>query len=203
MAKLIGISGKCGSGKSLFAKLLQKYDQEYAIVNFADKLKEVCSVITGLPVESFNSRRGKEMDLPTIWNNHKSPTPAYSPVEKLTVRNFMQLVGTDALRDNVHSNIWVNALFSEYLKMEAKWGNTPKWIVADVRFPNEADEIRARGGILIRLTREQSIQRPLCEQYHPSEVMLDNYSGFRYRIENNGSIIELEDHAREIINSLQ
>ena len=202
MAKLIGISGKAGSGKSLFAKLLQRSDEEYKIVNFADKLKEICSLLSGLSIESFNKQRSKTLDMPVVWDKHRSPTPAYNEIDKMTVRQFMQLVGTDALRDNVHEDIWVNALFADYRPIKITSSN-PKWIVADVRFPNEAEAIKKRGGILIRLSREQTIQRPISELYHPSEVSLDNYSGFRYRIENNGSIIELEDHAREIINSLQ
>ena len=30
----------------------------------------------------------------------------------------------------------------------------PNWIITDVRFPNEADAIKGRGGIIIRVNRK-------------------------------------------------
>lgn len=201
MGRLIGISGKSGSGKSLLAELLQRNDEEYKIVNFADKLKEVCSLLSGLSMDSFNSQRSKKLHMPTVWDKHKSPTPAYNEVDKMTIRQFMQRVGTDALRDNVHEDIWTNALFADYHPLELT-GKHPKWIIADVRFPNEAETIKRHGGIIIRISREQQIQRPLCEQYHPSEVSLDNYSGFGYRIYNDGTKKDLEDMARKCMETI-
>jgi len=110
------------------------------------------------------------------------------------------------MRNNIHPNVWVNALLSDY-KPKAlfeksnnpeDWKN-PNWIITDTRFPNEADAIRARGGIIIRTTRQwinpkdweahtgQKVEKIL---EHISETALDNYK-FDYVINNSGTIEQL------------
>lgn len=97
---------------------------------------------------------------------------------KLTPRKLLQLLGTECGRDIIHPNIWVNALFSDYKAkgegikdniFSTPNGNVkmqlnplfdgeyfPNWIITDVRFPNEAQSIKDRGGILIRVNRNAS-----------------------------------------------
>lgn len=89
----------------------------------------------------------------------------------------------------------------------------PNWIITDVRFPNEAQAIKDRGGIVIRVNRfseEQKIallkaraNRPnnaielALKEEHPSETALDNYE-FDHVVENNGSIEELVDKIKSL-----
>jgi hypothetical protein len=65
---------------------------------------------------------------------------------KLTPRKLLQLLGTECGREIIHPQIWVNALFADYEK-------DSEWIVTDVRFPNEAQAIKDKGGIVIRVNR--------------------------------------------------
>jgi hypothetical protein len=60
----------------------------------------------------------------------------------------------------------------------------PRLVITDVRFPNEAEEIKRRGGIIIRVVRDG--YGPVNE--HVSEVA---YEGQDILIENNGSIEDL------------
>ena len=88
-------------------------------------------------------------------------------VVKLTPRKLLQLLGTDCGRNIINPNIWVNALFADYKAynivkepidgfrkdftvLDSKY---PNWIITDVRFPNEAQAIKDRGGIVIRVDR--------------------------------------------------
>lgn len=61
------------------------------------------------------------------------------------------------------------------------------WIITDVRFPNEAEAIKDRGGFIIR------IDRPGVEPVnaHPSETALDNWD-FDYRIANASDLVALK-----------
>ena len=114
----------------------------------------------------------------------------------LTPRLLLQLFGTECGRQIIHPNIWVNALFADYPKRILKLQNATtiinnevNWIITDVRFPNEADAILERNGILIRLTRTTEVSEEVAN--HPSETALDNYKKFTFTIDNKGTEEEL------------
>lgn len=117
-----------------------------------------------------------EIELKTNWQT------AYK--QHLTYRELLQYLGTDLLRNQLHENIWINALFSKYklipdssIKigylnrsddlvktkeelldiMKPSFHNYPNWIITDCRFPNEAKAVKDRGGIVIRVNRPKFI----------------------------------------------
>jgi len=59
---------------------------------------------------------------------------------------MLQRLGTEAGRDILGENVWVNAVFETF--------TGEKLAISDVRFPNEAEEIRNRGGAIVRIVRE-------------------------------------------------
>lgn len=130
--------------------------------------------------------------------------------KNLTYREMLQKIGTEAMRNNIHKNVWVNALFADYYRNKKHGdhfinkkttpinvGALPNWIITDVRFPNEAEAVKERSGILIRLRRDLCTDLNLAN--HPSETSLDNYEGFNYVIDNNGSIEELIEKVKQIL----
>ncbi len=70
----------------------------------------------------------------------------------------------------------------------------PNWLVTDVRFFNEAQAIKDRGGILIRVDRDSD-----SKDSHVSENELDNYKDWDYVIDNNYSLAELILRVRQIM----
>jgi hypothetical protein len=93
----------------------------------------------------------------------------------MSVRELLQKLGTEAMRDGLHENVWVNALFADYkskrelLQADGTWIESdtgevdfavsikyPKWIITDMRFPNEMDAIKEKGGITIRVVRNNN-----------------------------------------------
>lgn len=190
---IIGISGKAQSGKDTVGKLLQKYFyenrergvilSEWEIKKFAGKLKKVASLMLGCQEYAFENINYKSKNLGNEWGG-------------MTVREFLQKLGTEAVRNNLHTNAWVNATFADYettYPVHDKEGalvippTTKKWIITDVRFPNEAQAIKDRGGVLIRVNRPGI---PVGE--HPSEIALDDYTGFDYVIGNDTDLRNLE-----------
>lgn len=151
----------------------------------------------------------------------------------LTVREFLQKLGTEAMRNQIHPNVWVNALFADYIadtgfqyqvkkvgesivtgEQQLKVVSEPKpydfgypnWIITDVRFPNEAQAILDRGGIVIRVNRPKAwhnsdIVRRDLQTEHPSETALDNWK-FNYVIDNSSDIPHLIEEVKTFMNYL-
>jgi len=144
---------------------------------------------------------------------------------KLTPRKLLQLLGTECGRNIIHPNIWINTLFSDYKNFPyqiltdggqdtAYIDKYPNWIITDTRFPNEANAIKEKDGIVIRVEREE--YNPKCsicgveaskhlakhgfikEQLHESETALDNYP-FDYIINNNSDIEHLIEEVRQFL----
>ncbi|MEU5403752.1 hypothetical protein ABZ348_31220 [Streptomyces sp. NPDC005963] len=138
-ALLIGLAGYAQAGKDTAAQALA--DRGWRRAAFADKLREFLLALDPLlPAlreggEPFRLRRWIEA---VGWDHAKEEHPE--------VRALLQRAGTEAGRRVLGSDVWVNALFQEH-------GDAPALVVTDVRFPNEARAIHARGGVLIRIQR--------------------------------------------------
>jgi hypothetical protein len=72
----------------------------------------------------------------------------------------------------------------------------PKWIITDLRFTNELEAVTRRGGITIRINRNNGT-RAVDIHNHISETALDN-AEFDYVIENDGTLEELVEKVRVI-----
>lgn len=190
---IIGISGTIGSGKDTLASLIIKHahskynDIPNRFVNesqlvksksFANKLKVMGAFLTGTEQSLWFTQEGKNIVLPA-WG--------------MTIGEFQQKLGTEAIRDGLHINAWVLALMADYDKIY-------NWIITDVRFPNEAEAVKERGGIVIRINGDPAGVRARSSRNlnHPSEIALDNYEKFDYIYTNDKSLADLEDFAKDI-----
>lgn len=206
--KLIGISGKIGSGKDTIYNIIK---ESYTLPNgkvwqnmkFAGKLKAVASLLTGIPIEKFEDQEFKKTILGSEWGkpNKQNPLSAIEPfkditvIEMMSVRDLLQKLGTEAMRNGLHENVWVNALFSDYTKDQY-------WIITDVRFPNEFKAIKEKGGIVIRVNRpSHSNHMVKVVNDHPSETALDGYD-FDYIIENDGDLKKLKSKIKSLLEIL-
>lgn len=207
------------------------YKVQWQIKKFAYKVKQIVSILTGIPVEDLEKQEVKDKVLGEEWKLPKDSSfkdifvfnnIVYAPY---TYRSLLQTVGTDAMRNMVHPNIWINALFADYkakfkvTALKQPIGYTteleyPNWIITDLRFPNELKAIKDRGGIVIRVNRKtinlkennnlvhSAIQNgeinPNDLIEHPSETALDD-AEFDYVIDNNGTIEDLIIKVKEIL----
>jgi hypothetical protein len=230
---IISINGKISSGKDTIGKIIQHLTSDWAdeefedtdmldirsdwkIKKFAGKLKTIASLLTGVPVEMFEDQEFKKQYMSNEWNTD------FTEVEdkyegRMTYREFLQKLGTEAMRDGLHTNVWCNALFSDYhptpnksmeesFKEQFVTGRSeihyklPNWIITDMRFPNEMEAVKSRDGITIRVTRPVHAlsQENHCGLLHPSETSLDDVT-FDYEIINDGSLEDLVEKVREIL----
>jgi hypothetical protein len=236
---IIGINGKIGSGKDTVGKIIQyltaedvgadclkriraglsidgHHNSSFENKKFAGKLKQIASLLTGIPVEKFEDQDFKQSYMGEQWA--KTPIAPLSEAtlfdavdlnNLMTYREFLQKLGTEAMRDGLHTNVWVNALFADY-KYEIHRSEVPtraagfidqhvypNWIITDMRFPNEMEAVKERNGITIRVSRT-GIHTPKIEDLHPSETALDDCE-FDYYIDNSGTIEDLIEKVREIL----
>lgn len=209
---IIGISGYSGSGKDLAGTIIQEISlNKWEVKKWAGKLKTMASILTGIPVEKFEDQEFKKTELGPEWSSLKMrpgkrqdgifPKKQDMQLVPMTVRDLLQKLGTDAIRDGLHTNAWVNAVMADYkpgpfypdvaIEEHAK---LPNWIITDTRFPNEAEAIKKAGGIVIRINRP-GVQ-PINP--HPSETSLDNWN-FDAVINNDSQIDDLIQKIRVVL----
>ena len=164
--RIIGLSGKIGSGKTTFARYIQLMFDTIERHSFAENLRRMTSIFLNIPVERLRSPEDKE---------------TMTSMEK-TVGVILQEMGTEVCRQ-IHPDAWVLSLFAAYEP------GTSYWVIDDVRFKNEADYIKKLGGIVIRLNGDPGSVRKSSTRNlnHWSETVLDDYDRF-------DAIINTEDH---------
>jgi hypothetical protein len=197
---IISVSGKIGSGKDTVASIIMELadDKPWEVKKWAGKLKEVATLLTGIPKEKFEDQEFKKTNLGPEWNINSNP---------MTVRDLLQLLGTEAMRNGLHTDTWVNALMSEYKTSngvatqedgEEKGVVADKfWIITDTRFPNELAAITRENGIAIKVVRDSGNQIGIT---HSSETALDHVENWDYVIYNHGTRDELR---KKIFNMLR
>jgi len=175
--KIIGIAGLAGSGKDTVGEAIQAFGklekENWEIKKFAGTLKQIASLLTGLKPEVFESQEHKSRNLGKEWGH-------------MTIREMLQRIGTEAMRDNLHPNVWVNALFSDY-------DHNNRWIITDLRFPNELQAIQNHNGMLIKVVRPGVVG-----MNHYSETALDNFNKWDHIIHNDGTRYDLVQKVRQI-----
>lgn len=200
---IVGISGYAGSGKDTLAKyMIDNLAAGGVIMKFASTLKAVASLLTGIPKEMFEDQEFKKTYMSSDWDMiHRSRVLGSDSIittaTKTTIRDFLQKLGTDAIRNGLHENAWVNALVANAKRELSE--NPNKWvIVTDVRFPNEAEAIRNMGGAVVRIVRPGV--SPV--NAHISETALDDYD-FDLYVQNDGTEEDLSAFSTKVIHSIR
>lgn len=145
---LIGIAGRKGSGKTAVANELADRLNLYH-TSFGEDLRYIACML--LDLSSGELEREKET--PQAW------------LDGITPRYIMQTLGTEWGRNMIHPQIWT---LRTMLRATRNRGLKAGVIISDVRFSNEAQAIRTRGGIVVGLSRET----PHSHDAHISENAL-------------------------------
>jgi hypothetical protein len=209
---IISVSGIIGSGKDTAASIIQQLTpyHNWEVKKFAGKLKQVASMLTGIPTEMFEDQEFKKTFLGDEWSNLKMkpgrrqdgifPKKVDMELVPMTVRDLLQKLGTEAMREGLHNNVWVNALFSGYRPYSVKGSDYEEqesnWIITDTRFPNELDAVRRRNGLAIKIVRNS--ENTVGTQ-HISETALNHITDWDYVVENNGTLEELKQKLFDIL----
>lgn len=160
---LIGLTGRARSGKTTAAEHLARTYllEQYA---FADPLRDGLMAIFNLDPTDFEGDRKEQ---PLGWLD-------CSP------RQLMQSMGTEWARNTVHPDVWVKLAEQNLDYMSNALGAVLGFVVSDVRFENEADLIRRRGGTVIHILRPNALAvNPHISEAgiaaNPADLTLPNY----------------------------
>jgi len=183
MTKFITLAGRKQTGKDTSAKFIADIiyrisDKKCKIVHFADALKIACSTIFGIVPEDMETEAGKRKETDVAWPSWYENKPEGR--DYMTVREVLQFVGTEMFRHQLDEDIWVKSVFRQ------KYDDDDIIIIADCRFPNEADYSKEHG-LLLCVKRDTG----LPADAHASELALDEYSDYHDIVDNNHSLGEL------------
>lgn len=169
MYRIIGITGNANSGKDTTADYIISKNPKYKKISFADPLKKMLIDYFGLTYQDVYTTVGKNK-YNQFWN--------------MTNRQILQKVGTDALRKGFCYDTWVKITQQILLKNLNNY-----YIIADVRFNNEAEMIKKHGGIVIKINRNQMIK----QNTHESEIPISN-NYIDLEINNHSSFYDLYEN---------
>lgn len=153
---IIGISGKKRHGKDHACAVLKTKGWEDSVdvrrLAFADALKQELASACGVSVE-------------------------FIELNKPSFRLGLQWWGTEFRRGHCGDDYWLRRMDEALLTT-----TSAVVVVPDVRFVNEADWVKSRGGVVVRINRTADV--PGTKDAHLSETALDDYE-FDYVLENN------------------
>jgi hypothetical protein len=145
---LIGLTGKAGAGKSTAGTYLAEA-YGFELRSFAAPLKASAASLLGVDVSDLEMWKNEPGVTVEVWRDHPEGQMA---IRRMTMRQFLQRYGTESHRDVFGSDFWVEqGMAGVYRESLRAPGTRIAW--TDVRFPNEAEAIRAKGGIILRIDR--------------------------------------------------
>lgn len=172
---IVGLGHRRRVGKDTFGGMLQDYlrglSQNQVDVRtgaFADKLKSVCHELYG-----WAGVKGRQW-----YEDHPEERERFLPGIGMSPRELWIRFGTNAVRNQVYQDTWVDALL--------RGVSCDVLIVTDVRFPGEASKIREMGGVLIRVDNPM-----LIPSDDVADCALDDWGHWDHLVVNNGTIDDL------------
>lgn len=142
---IVGIGFTTRAGKTTAAEGLAR-ELGFRTIGFADQLKELAvkanpliTTASAMVNKANNNKLGWLLSGLGGWEQVKDTYPE--------ARVFLENLGKGG-RDVFGDDFWVEQVLR---KVDAS--DHDRWVIADVRYRNEADAIRARGGVVIRLDR--------------------------------------------------
>lgn len=222
----IGVTGLAGSGKDALCDMLMDEVSDHIIphrVALADPLKRTASELFGVSLNHFYDRDMKEEPIKNFGmgiNDEVITTP----------RHLLQQFGTEVVR-HMDTNHWVKRLDKEvddvvsgwysysrfgyghdYRTMELNYtrkciekkhhnGDIDLVIIPDVRFENEQQMIRDKGGYIINVVRDDKDVGEM-DKTHASETSITDDIKPDFEIDNNQTLSHLNLKAIAVLNEL-
>ena len=198
---IIGLLGFAGSGKGTAADIL--VSKGFKKESFADPVKDAVAAIFGWERSLLEG----DTDESRLFRETKDEWWSKRFNYDVTPRYMLQLMGTEAGREVFHDGLWIHSMEQRVEKNE----NT---VIADVRFANECDFIRSKGGFIVRVVRGKEpkwYDAALKTNKNASDDMKENFPDIHpsewawigqkldYLLDNNGSVIMLEGGIKHML----
>ncbi len=184
MSKVISILGKKGHGKDYISELIaEKLKNEFNVeikrLAFADRLKEMLNLLTGIELGLFYSQVFKNKYMINLRNfevseiDYRVSTVSSKSFNEdlfkqfdvwISIRELLQYFGTDIMQKAFGKQVWINATLKGIEENKIN-------IFTDTRFISEYKALKSEDAFTVR------IHNPFVHSndYHPSEIELDGY----------------------------
>lgn len=215
---IIGVAGQKKHGKDTVATYLKEH---YGFTQraFADELKEIFARTFDIPLEDCYDESKKELPLEiTItlkhvlliveiammakseisgWRVHRIVHKMWSKTSFTSIRDGLQFIGTDILRDEVDADFHYNTVVEYFREKQVLNG-----VVSDVRFPNERDNLKRdfKSSKTILVVRPYMIGNETSN--HASEKSLGERKEYDFVVFNDGSLQDLYDKVDVVMEEL-
>ena len=188
---LIGLVGLIGSGKDTVAeRLITHYG--YKRDSFAKSLKDAVSSMFNWDREMLEGNTTSSRH----WREQPDKFWSKKMGKEVTPRLILQQFGTEVMRGQMYDGIWVDSVIGRY-----KGENT---VISDTRFQNEIKTIKAHGGIIVLVKREEIPTREEMQKRGTHQSEWDWIgANFDYIIDNTTSLEGLNANIDQFVNQLQ
>jgi hypothetical protein len=188
---LIGLVGLIGSGKDTVAERLITH-HGYKRDSFAKSLKDAVSSMFNWDRELLEGNTSESRE----WREQPDKFWSKRMGKEVTPRWVLQYFGTEVMRQGMYDAIWVDSVIGRY--------KGDKTVISDTRFQNEIKTIKAHGGIVVLVKREEIPTREEMQKQgiHQSEWDWVG-SDFDYTINNTSSLEGLNANIDQFIRQLQ
>ena len=174
MEKIFMLAGKARNGKDTTGMFMKEYyegiGKKVSILQLSYPLKYYANKVLG-------------------WDGSEETKP----------REFLQTLGTDVIRKQIDEKFLIKRLVDD-IRVLSYFCDII--IVTDVRMPLEFEEVSKSYDCVKKVL----IERPNFEsslsgnqQKHITETALDNYSGYDYKILNDGTLDDLKTKVYELL----
>lgn len=176
--KIFLICGKARHGKDTVAKIIkEKYEM--------DNLKSI-TLSYAYYIKDYAKRI-------TNWDGSDDTKP----------RELLQQLGTNIIRNNIDDKLFIRRMIED-IKVFSYYYDIA--IISDGRFKAEIDTIRDEfSDVCVIHVERPDFDNGLTEEQkkHPTEVDLDDYDKYDYKILNDGSISDLENKISDILKEVK
>lgn len=173
--KIFIISGKAGTGKNKVASIIKKI--------YESKNQKTIN----LAYASYLKEYAKNI---LAWDGNEEKKP----------RNFLQYIGVDIVK-KMDSKMLIRRIIED-IKVYRHFFDIIT--ISDARFPEEIEDIQNNFKSVITIhIAEKENNLTEQERNHITEIALDSYDSYDYKIENNGTVEELEEKLTFIVNEVE
>jgi hypothetical protein len=175
---IIGLTGKAKAGKDTVRGILERHG--LVGLAFADPIRKMLKTLL-LEVEAsseyLHSQTLKELPIPGLDASY---------------RELGQTLGTEWGRQHF-PGIWVRVAEARMLAIQIDTFATVDFVISDVRFQDEADWIRSKGGVIWKVERNVEAVREHISEAGADSIVPDAV------IDNNGSLEALQLQVHRLV----
>lgn len=172
--KIIILSGKARSGKDTTMNFLNEIYDNIIQLQYGSYIKEYAKKISN-------------------WDGSEETKP----------RELLQQLGTDIIRKKIDNKFFIKKMIDD-IKVYSYFFDII--VISDARFKIEIDDIKNtfKNVITIHIERPNFDNGLTQEQKkHPSEIDLDNYNEFDYKLINDGNLEDLKKKVEKLVEVIE